>query len=157
MNDEIEKLSSILKDVKPENCFWINNGPIIMNIYELVTALQNIDAKTFYYHVNKDKNDFSEWIKGTLNDNKLAEDLLKTRNQKKTIKKIKKRISYIEKRLDEARKEQAVETKEGVKQKEFSLERMFLELIVSFILGIIVGIVIGILIEYYSIIPKGWF
>ena len=88
MDDEIEKLSDILKDVKPENCFWINNGLIVRNIYELVTALQNIDAKTFDYHVNKDKNDFSEWVKGTLNDNELAEDLLKTTNRKKIIKRI---------------------------------------------------------------------
>ena len=51
---------------------------------------------------------------------------------------------------------QVVETK-AIEQKEFSLKRIFLELIISFILGIIVGIVIGILIEYYKIIPRGWF
>ena len=157
MNDEIEKFLSILKDAKPENRFWVNNGPVVVNIYELAAAIENMDTRTFDYHVNKNKNDFSKWVKETLNDQGLAEDLLKTTNKKKIIKKIKKRISYIEKRLDEARKEQAVETKEGVKQKGVSFERMFLELIVSFLLGIIVGIVIGILIEHYSIIPKGWF
>ena len=156
MDEETEKLVSVLKDVKQENCFWVNNGPIVRNIYELVSALQNMDNKTFAYHVNKDKNDFSAWVGGVLKADKLSEDLLKTTNRRKSIKKIKKRIDYIEREIDKVRIKQVVETK-AIEQKEFSLKRIFLELIISFILGIIVGIVIGILIEYYKIIPRGWF
>ena len=57
MDDEIEKLSDILKDVKPENCFWINNGPIIRNLQEVTNTLAYMSEETFKHHVNDQKND----------------------------------------------------------------------------------------------------
>ncbi|MFH1053191.1 MAG: hypothetical protein V1740_02125 [Candidatus Woesearchaeota archaeon] len=157
MNYTTEQLSNILKDVNPEKCFWINNGPVIRNIYELIIALKSVKKETFSYHVSRDKNDFSEWVKEVLKDNELAKDLLKTTDRNKSIKKIKKRVSHIEKEINKARKKQTTETKKVYEKKELSLERVFLELIISFILGLIAGIVIGILIEYYAVIPRGWF
>jgi len=158
MDDEIERLSSVLKDVEPENCFWVNNGPIVRNIYELMGAIQHMKDETFKYHVNNEKNDFSTWIRDALNDAELVEELLKTTEKNKTLEKIRGRVEYIEREIDRKRKKEIVEAKEeGIAEREFSWKRVVLDLIVSFILGLTVGIVIGILIEHYSLIPIGWF
>jgi len=160
MDEETERLSDILKDVNPEKSFWINKGPTVRNIYELVAVLHNIEDKTFSFHVNKDRNDLSEWVKTVLKDDQLAEDLLKTTKKNETIRKIKKRISYIEDKIDKEKKKEMKTNKETPKKgagKELSMEKMFLELIISFILGTLVGIAIGILIEHYALIPRGWF
>jgi F0F1-type ATP synthase assembly protein I len=152
----LEDIEHILHDVKPENAFWLNNGPVVRNIYELVQALQQVDKSVFSYHVNYTKNDISNWIKNMLKDPLLADDLLKTKDKEKTIKKIKKRISQIEKELEKNEMHLIVSTK-TVHDKQLDFERVFLELIITFILGLIVGLAIGIIIEHYGIVPTNWF
>jgi hypothetical protein len=154
--NSLEDIKHILHDVKPENAFWLNNGPVVRNIYELLQALQQVDKSVFSYHVNPAKNDISNWIRSMLKDPLLADDLLKTTDKGKTIKKIKKRISQIEKELEKNETHLIVSTK-TVHDKQLDFERVFFELIIAFILGLIVGLAIGIIIEHYGIIPTNWF
>ena len=44
-----------LNDVAPEQCFWVNNGPILKNIEELADALPEMSNDIFYHHVNNEK------------------------------------------------------------------------------------------------------
>ncbi len=160
MNEEIEKLHRILGDVKPEECFWINNGPIVRNIYELINVLQTIDDRTFSYHVNKERNDFSVWVRAVLGDEELADKLLKTKNRKRMLNIIRERVRCIEGMIDSALEKEKINhlaNNKEVIHREFSFERVFLELIISFLLGIVVGVVVGMLLEHYSLIPVGWF
>ncbi|MEA2036518.1 MAG: DUF5752 family protein [Nanoarchaeota archaeon] len=164
-----EELSNILRDVRSENCFWINNGPIIHNLYELGNAVEHIDDRTFSYHVNSDKNDFSVWVKSMLKDDVLADDLLSTTDKKTTLSKIRKRISFIERKIEKQKIKELFSKKEHTEEDngsvhklkkillEHTFERVFVELIISFVLGILVGIAAGILIEHYGFIPSSWF
>ena len=54
--------------------------------------------ETFSYHVNEEKNDFSNLIYNVIGDVTLAENLRKTINKKDTSKKIKLRLTYLKKK-----------------------------------------------------------
>lgn len=59
-----------------EECsFKIADGGTIRNLNELSKSLENIDDTVFMHHVNGERNDFSNWIKDVLKDEKLAADL----------------------------------------------------------------------------------
>ena len=70
-----------LCDVAPEQCFWVNNGPILKNVEELANTLPGISDDIFQHHVNSEKNDFSNWIRDVVGDQKLANDLLSSKNK----------------------------------------------------------------------------
>jgi hypothetical protein len=156
MIESPEKIFMLLKDVQPENSFWFNNGLIARNIFELQRELEQVDNKTFYYHINGVKNDISNWIRTVLRDDVLADELIKTTDRLRTAKLIQKRINKIERELEEQQNHITVETK-TVSQRKLDLEKAFLELLLVFILGLAAGLAIGILLEHYQIIPRLWF
>ena len=88
-----------LGDAAPEQCFWLNNGPILKNLEELANALPEMSDETFSHHVNKEKNDFSSWIKDVLGDKKLANGLLSSRSKESALKKVRNRINSLKKKL----------------------------------------------------------
>ncbi|MEA2097790.1 MAG: DUF5752 family protein [Patescibacteria group bacterium] len=77
-----------LINAKDESCFWINNGPVLKNLKDLKESLLVMSKETFSHHVNKEKNDFADWIKEVLEDNTLANKLAKTKTLKSTVKAI---------------------------------------------------------------------
>ena len=81
-----QKLTAI--NAENELCFWINNGPILRNLKDLKNALKKISEETFKYHVNKEKNDFANWVKNVLGDKILANKLAKIKTVKITTKTI---------------------------------------------------------------------
>ena len=58
----------ILADVMPEQCFWVNNGPIVRNLNEMANALVDMKDEIFRHHVNEEKNDFGNWVRDALKD-----------------------------------------------------------------------------------------
>ena len=80
-------------DVPPEQCFWVNNGPVLKNIEELANALQEMSDESYRHHADKEKNDFSNWIRDVIGDKKLADDLLSSKNKESTLKKISNRLN----------------------------------------------------------------
>jgi len=68
-------MNKIFEDVPQEKAFWVSDGRYIRNIYELAQALDDMKEKTFKFHVNKKKNDFSEWIRHVVGDEKLADEI----------------------------------------------------------------------------------
>lgn len=87
----------VLSDVAPEKCFWINNGPILHNVYELLNALKAMDDAKFAHHANKEKNDFANWAADVLKDNYLARRLTRQATAKALAKALAKRIDELEK------------------------------------------------------------
>lgn len=65
------------ENVPEDKAFWVNDGnrTLIRNIYELTEAISSMKEKTFKFHVNKNKNDFSEWIRHVMGDEKLADEV----------------------------------------------------------------------------------
>src|SRR3989338_9250788 len=90
-----ENAARLLCNASPEQCFWVNNGPVLKNMEELADALQQMNDETYTYHANKEKNDFSRWIADIFQDQKLANDLLSSRNKESAVKKLKSRINSL--------------------------------------------------------------
>ena len=72
----------ILITVTLEQCFWINNGPILSNLRDLYNALKNISKDQFVYHAHGDNNDFALWVERMLLDEECAKALVKAKTQK---------------------------------------------------------------------------
>lgn len=90
-----EKASAYLRDAPPEQCFWVNNGPVLKNLEELANALPQMGDEVYACHANKEKNDFSRWINDVIGDKKLANDLLSSRNKESASKKVKNRLNSL--------------------------------------------------------------
>jgi len=57
---------------KTNNPFYLVNGKKITNLSELKDAIKDISDEDFVHHVNPDKNDFANWVRGVFKDNDLA-------------------------------------------------------------------------------------
>ena len=90
-----EEAKKILADVNPECCFWVNNGPVVKNLEELSNTLPGISNEAFMHHVNKEKNDFSSWVRDILGDKILADDLMKSKTKQSVINKVKQRLQVL--------------------------------------------------------------
>ena len=93
-----EEAKRYVCDVAPEQCFWVNNGPILKNIEDLANALSDMNNEIFHHHVNKEKNDFSAWINDVIGDKKLANELLSSRDKESVLKKVKNRLNSLKKK-----------------------------------------------------------
>jgi hypothetical protein len=67
---------------KGSHCFWVNQGPILKDLEELADALKTMSEKMFAHHVNKDHNDFADWVEGVLKDADAATALRKAKKPK---------------------------------------------------------------------------
>ncbi len=88
----------VLSDVRSEWSFWFSDSFIARNIYEIAKELENLDEEGFKYHVNKNKNDISNWIRYVIEDKWLADRLDHITDKNKYVKTINKRIRYLEKK-----------------------------------------------------------
>ena len=99
----LEDAERILADVKPEQCFWINNGPIIRNLQEMTNTLAYMSEETFKHHVNDQKNDIVNWIRDVLKDEELADSIGKNISKERILKKIKNRMKFLENKIEKER------------------------------------------------------
>lgn len=65
----------IFENVPEDKAFWVNDGRYVRSLHELAEALNSMKEKTFKFHVNKKKNDFSEWIRNVVGEEKLADEV----------------------------------------------------------------------------------
>jgi len=86
--------SKILDDVHPNKEFCFCNGLHVKNLQELLTALETINDAIYQFHVNNEKNDFSNWIRVVIEDFGLAYGL-KNANKQEAITILKDRIEQL--------------------------------------------------------------
>jgi hypothetical protein len=55
--------------------FILKDGRVVKNLLDLARALREMKPEIFEYHVNRDKNDFSEWIRHVVKDEILADNV----------------------------------------------------------------------------------
>jgi len=73
------------KQLAPADYFWLANGVVIKDLYELADALRIIDDKTFNIHISSNKNDFSNWIGNIYNNKYLADKLSHAKSREEMI------------------------------------------------------------------------
>jgi hypothetical protein len=67
--------SPVLKDVDPNFHFNTHEGKQIKNMHELVQYINGLDEEAFKIYVNEEKNDFYRWIKDSVGDHELANEI----------------------------------------------------------------------------------
>ena len=93
-----DEAKNYLCDAASEKCFWVNNGPILKNLDEFANSLPQMNDECFQHHVNKDKNDFSNWINEVVGDKKLANDILSSKTKNSMAKKVNNRLNSLKKK-----------------------------------------------------------
>ena len=71
----------LLTNVPAGREFFLANGGVVRNLYELSNALLYMDDHTFSYHVNGYKNDFSKWIHEVFKDVELSQKLANSKDR----------------------------------------------------------------------------
>jgi len=94
-----EEASRRLGDVPDGKHFWCHDGKLIKNVGELEKALNNMRDETFHYHSGEGRNDFSNWIRDVVGDNKLANDLSKAKSRIQASKAVAQRISFLQSKV----------------------------------------------------------
>jgi len=84
----LPKTKKVLIDAEIEKCFWLCDGQILKNLKELAESLKKMKNEVFNYHVTKEKNDFTNWVKDVFGEEKLALELKKAKTAKASAKKI---------------------------------------------------------------------
>lgn len=92
MIEILETMPAVSESEKPTNAvlnpkkyFWLDNGTVIRNIYELSDALKAINDELFSKHVDENKNDFAKWINDVLKNEHLAHKLDNAKTRKEMI------------------------------------------------------------------------
>ena len=91
--------ASLLWDAPYETSFFCGDGGVFRNLDEFSKSLEKMSQDTFSFHVNKDRNDFANWIYDIIGDIKLANDLRETTELEQTRKKVKTRVAYIKRKI----------------------------------------------------------
>ncbi len=128
-----EDAKSILSDVNPAHKFNLHMGTSIANLGELAEALEIMDDTNFKYHVTKEKNDFSSWVRDIIGDIELSNDLMKAKTRKKAFELVSRRIEH----LRELKNDYPAKEKVILFNNEF-----FIGLLLGLILGFLISAII---------------
>ncbi|MBM3200131.1 hypothetical protein FJZ53_04270 [Candidatus Woesearchaeota archaeon] len=71
-------------DATPSEYFYVKDGPVVKNLVELAKALKEMKPTVFEYHNNRNKNDFSEWVRNCIKDVVLADKMARIVMKDKT-------------------------------------------------------------------------
>jgi hypothetical protein len=69
------KIEQTFENVPADRVFWCCDGSTINNLTELASSLSKMSDDIYNHHVTADKNDFSDWVKYVLGDDRLSEEL----------------------------------------------------------------------------------
>jgi len=75
------KVMSITRIEGPE-CFWVNHGPVVSSLPDLLDAVEHMSDETFKHHIQGGQNDFVVWIDEVLGEHKLAKRLKRLKSRK---------------------------------------------------------------------------
>ena len=118
-----------LKEAPEGKYFYVHNGMTLRNLDELAVSLELMDGKIFEYHVNNDKNDFSNWVKEVIKEEDLAKELFDIKSKTASAERIKKYITRVSK------KEEHI--------------HFLRQPILEFIYGLVVGLVLGMFVSSF--------
>ncbi len=97
--NERDAALKILSDVPLGKEFYFVNGKIAKNIKELMIEIKNLSRNEFKHHVNRNKNDFYNWIKDVVGDDELSIKIKKIRSKAQIIREINKRIKDLKEKI----------------------------------------------------------
>jgi hypothetical protein len=89
----------LLANVPEEYNFRCCDGHIFRSMKELGEAFTSMPDETFSVHANQSKNDFSNWVRDVIKDEKLARDLAKSTTSAQAAKSVAARLAFLQSKL----------------------------------------------------------
>jgi hypothetical protein len=93
--DKIKKWQSQVPDDK---VFLCCDGQVFRSLKNLAAALKEMSGQVYQYHVNGDKNDFSNWVHDVVGDVTLAYQLRKAKSRVTAASCVKDRLEWLQER-----------------------------------------------------------
>jgi glucose-1-phosphate adenylyltransferase len=90
-----EQAENFLGKVPEEYAFWCYDGSIFRDMKELAEGLVAMSDEVFAYHANPEKNDFSNWVRDVIKDEKLVDDLAQATSKVQAAGCVAKRVTYL--------------------------------------------------------------
>jgi hypothetical protein len=94
-----QEAGRLLASVPEEQAFWSSDGKVFRNLEDLNTGLNEMSDETYAYHFNAEKQDFSNWLKDVVQDEKLASELAKPIDRQGATKRVSDRIAFLNSKL----------------------------------------------------------
>lgn len=89
--------SKILPSCENDKRFFVCDGTVYANLYELFEGLKTMHEETFFHHVTGQKNDFMNWVRDVFGDQRLAKEIAKLNKPNTMAKKVEARIQVLQK------------------------------------------------------------
>ncbi len=93
-----EEARKYLVDVPEEYVFRCHDSCIFKNMRELRDGLANMDEEVYTYHANVEKNDFTNWVRDIIKDERLAADLQHAATKAEAAKLVGMRVTTLSRR-----------------------------------------------------------
>jgi hypothetical protein len=84
-----------LATVSDQHVFWCHDGRVLHSLHELKDALEMMSDEAYAYHANQEKNDFSNWVKDIIGDDKLSRDLSRSSDRRQAFEYVKAREVFL--------------------------------------------------------------
>ena len=105
-----------------------------------------MDSETYKHHVYEERNDFENWVRDVIKDEKLAYAMSKTGSQQEMLEKLRNRIKFVERAIDKERLESLNPDKTPLLHlgSDRKISDALFSKLALFIFGLIIGVVLGI-------------
>ena len=94
-----QEAKRLLADVPEKYVFRCCDGQILRNMKEFGDALNTMTHETYVFHANTEKNDFANWARDVIKDERLAKDLQRAPNRAQAANLVASRRTTLSKRL----------------------------------------------------------
>ncbi|MFH1398513.1 MAG: hypothetical protein ABIG95_00185 [Candidatus Woesearchaeota archaeon] len=89
----LSRARRILRVVPSKQSFWLCTNRDLRSLNSLANELEDSNDDVFRYHVNRYKNDFSNWVKDIIGDNDFAREISRIRTKPTLVRKIREKIN----------------------------------------------------------------
>jgi len=90
-----EPADKFLAKVPADSVFWCRDGSIFGSMKELAEGLVVISDETFTYHSNSEKQDFSNWVRDVIKDERLASELATATDRLQAAEYVAARVTFL--------------------------------------------------------------
>lgn len=89
----------VLSDIEGDKRFYCSDGCILSNLQQLAECLAHINDYSYGYHVSSERNDFSNWVRDVLGDDKLARDISRAQNPVEAAEIVQARLNWLQEKV----------------------------------------------------------
>jgi len=93
------KKPGVVLSVPHDTKFWLTDGRVVKNLYELSRAFEEMSEETYKHHTQENKNDFGNWAYDVFGEQRLGKRLnLATTKEQSQIAVLKHLVSVLTKK-----------------------------------------------------------